>query len=146
MFISEWVKSTKVLAALTALSVVAVPVIVVADASNPVYTPKKKHKAVKRVAKKQVRHAAAKPRAVAKPAPEPVYQPAPEPVYTPAPEPVYTPPPPPPVAEIPPPPIAPAAPVVAEAGGGGMGWLLGVLGAAAAVGGIILATSGSSSP
>ncbi len=130
-------KAYKAIGAAVALSIVAVPVIVQADASNPVYTPKKKKKAM------------AKPRAKAKPvvrrAPAPAPQPAPEPVvYTPEPAPVYTPPPPPPVYTPPPPPApvvtAPAAPVATS--GGGSGWLLGALAGLAAVGGVILATNG----
>ncbi len=138
------IKSSKILGALAAMAVLSVPVIVIADASNPVYTPKKHAKA-----KPAVRHAKAKPVAhqAPAPAPEPTYTPAPEPAYTPppAPEPAYTPPPPPPVAYTPPPvPAAPAAPVV-EASSGGSGWLLGLLGAAAVIGGIVLAAGSGSS-
>jgi outer membrane biosynthesis protein TonB len=145
MVLPEVFKSTRLVAALAALSVVSVPVMVMADASNPVYVPKKKAKKVKAKVKAK-RKAVAKPRMV-KPvqapepvmAPEPVYTPpAPEPVYTPAPEPVYTPP---PVAAPTPAPIP--APVASS--GGGSGWLLGLLGAAAAIGGIVLA-SGEDTP
>jgi outer membrane biosynthesis protein TonB len=146
MVLPEVLKSTRLVAALAALSVVSVPVMVMADASNPVYMPKKKAKVVKAKAKAK-RKAVAKPKMV-KPvqapepvytAPEPVYTPpAPEPVYTPAPEPVYTP------APAPAPAPAPIPAPVASSGGGS-GWLLGLLGAAAAIGGIVLA-SGDSTP
>ena len=78
------------------------------------------------------------PEPVYTPAPEPVYTPAPEPVYTPAPEPVYTPPP----APTAPPPLPP----VEAASGGASGWLVGLLGAAAVAGGILLASSGDDAP
>jgi hypothetical protein len=115
---------------LVALSMLAAPVALYADAS----APWAKH----RVMKKKHRHVARKRRAVAKPmaqpAPEPAYVPPPEPVYTPPPEPVYTPPAP---APTPPAPVAAAPksgfPAIA------------VLGGLAAIGAIIaLAGSGGS--
>ncbi len=130
-------KTYKIAAGAVALSMVAAPVIVQADSSNPVYVPKKKMKA-------QVKpRAKAKP-VMRKPAPkpmvqEPVYSPPPPPVYTPPPAPVYTPPPPPP----PPAPAPVAAAPVAKAGGNGL--LVGLLGAAAVVGGILL-VSGDDKP
>jgi len=86
------------------------------------------------------------------PAPAPEPAPAPAPVYTPPPAPVYTPPPAPePVA--PPAPVAPAPAPVAPApaapvaaAGHGSSWLLYVLGAAAIGGGIYAATKSPSSP
>jgi hypothetical protein len=138
MFFSAWSKTAKIVGATSALAITAVPVAVLADASNPVFTPKKKvkAKAKPRRAIAKARSVAAKP--VAKPAPvavaapAPVYTPPPVPVYTPPPAPVYTPP---PVVV----PAAPAAPVAAAKGGNGL--LLGALGAAAAIAGVVLATS-----
>jgi hypothetical protein len=138
-------KMYKMIGAAVALSVVSVPVIVQADASNPVYTPKKKKASVKPRAKKK----AVARRPMARPAPRPapveervesIAPPAPEPVYTPAPvEPAYVPPAPEPVV------AAPAA-VEPVAKSGGNGLLIGLLGAAAVAGGILLATSGDDSP
>jgi hypothetical protein len=141
MFFSTWSKTAKIMGGTVALAVVGVPVAVLADASNPIYVPRKKAKA-----KPKARVAKAKPRAVVKPMAQPPVMEAP--VYTPPPAPVYTPPPPPPPAPVytPPPPVAPApvaAPVAAQ---GGNGWIFGLLGAAAVVGGIVLASGGDDSP
>ncbi len=143
MFFSNWSKSAKIIGGTVALSVVGVPVAVLADASNPIYVPKKKAAAK---AKPKARVAKAKPRAVAKPVAQPPMIEAP--VYTPTPAPVYTPAPPPPPAPVytPPPPVAPAPVAAPVAAKGGNGWLLGLLGAAAVVGGIVLASGGDDSP
>ncbi len=133
-------RAKQLLGAVAALSLVT-PAIIYADASNPVYSHKKKAKA-----KPHKRMARAKPAArqvaVQTPAPEPVYTPPP-----PAPEPVYTPPPvetPPPAPAYTPPPPAPAVPAAPVAHGGGNGILLAVLGAAAVVGGIVIASDSKS--
>lgn len=140
MKLSAISKKYKMIGAAVALSVVAVPVIVQADSSNPVYTPKKKKAATKaRYKKKSVARRAA-PRPVKVAQVEEVVQsiapPAPEPVYTPAP---------PPAPEV----MAPAAEVaqapvqaapVAKSGGNGL--LVALLGAAAVAGGVLLATGG----
>lgn len=135
----------KMLGAAVALSVVAVPVIVQADASNPVYTPKKKKMAIKPRAKKK----AISRRPMARPEPrvaqveqrvESIAPPAPEPAYVPpAPEPAYVPPAPEPVS-------APAAAAAPVAKSGGNGLLIGLLGAAAVAGGVLLATGGNDNP
>ena len=135
-------KMYKMIGAAVALSVVAVPVIVQADASNPVYTPKKKKAAVKPRAKKK----AVARRPMARPAPRPapaepmvesIAPPAPEPQYVPPPAPEYVPPAPQPTPAPPPAPVAKS---------GGNGLLIGLLGAAAVAGGILLATSGDNDP
>jgi hypothetical protein len=136
-------KMYKMIGAAVALSVIAVPVIVRADSSNPVYTPKKKAAMKPRAKKKAVAR-----RPMARPAPRPapaepmvesIAPPAPEPQYVPPPAPEYVPP-----APQPAPTPAPAAAPVAKSGGNGL--LLGLLGAAAVAGGILLATSGDNSP
>jgi hypothetical protein len=67
MFFSAWSKTAKIVGATSALALTAVPVAVLADASNPVYVPKKKAKPKPRKAAPKPRRAAAKP--VAQPAP-----------------------------------------------------------------------------
>ncbi len=133
-------RAKQALGAICALSLI-MPAAIYADASNPVYTPKKKAKA------KPKARAKARPAMKAKPVVQqaPVYTPPPEPVYTPPPAPVYTPPPPAPVVYTPPPAPVPAAPVVAAAKGG-ISPLLYILGAAAVAGGIYAATSGGDGP
>jgi hypothetical protein len=122
------------IAALTAIAVVATPVIVMADASNP--TAVRHHHAKPKM--KKHRRAAVRPVArAATPAPEPVVR-APEPQVVEAPP---APEAPAPVAEAAPAAAAPAAaPVMASKGGSGL--LLGLLGAAAVVGAIVAASSG----
>jgi hypothetical protein len=142
MFFSAWSKTAKIIGATTALGLTALPVAVLADASNPVYMPKKKAKPKPRKAAPKPRRAAAKPVAQTAPVEATVYTPPPVPVYTPPPPPpapVYTPPPPP--APVTP---APAAAPVAKSGGNGM--LLGLLGAAAALGAILALSGGDDSP
>jgi hypothetical protein len=133
-------RSQKILPALAALSLVAVPVMTWADASAPgidkVYKKKPK-------AKPRPRAAVVRPARVA---PQPVETvEAPPPVEAPAP--VYEAPPAPAVAEAPPPPPAPAAPVetlrVAKKGNG---TIIGFLAAAAITAGLFVAGSSSSSP
>jgi hypothetical protein len=122
------------------LSVGLAPVPVMADASNPRYVPRHaKDKAKPRV----VRRAAAKPTvapAPQQPAPVEVAQPAPAPV---AEAPVAT-----VVAEAPAPAATPApAPAAAKLSvvkKGGNGTIIALLAAAGVIGGIALATSGSS--
>jgi hypothetical protein len=140
MKLSAISKKYKILGAAVALSVVAVPVIVQADSSNPVYAPKKKKAAVKQRAKKKsvARRAVERAPRVVEVAEQRV-----ESIAPPAPQPEYIPPP--PAPEV----MAPAAEVaqapveaapVAKSGGNGL--LVGLLGAAAVVGGILLATGG----
>jgi hypothetical protein len=118
---------------------VATPTMSIADASNPsatrMHKAKPKHHARHRVVRaKMVKPAPAEP-----PAPE-VVQAPPEPM--PAPEPAPAP----QVVEAPPAPApAPAAPL-AVAKSGGSGWLLGVLGAAAVVAAIVVASDTNSKP
>ena len=129
--------SSRMLAVVAVASLAIAPVIVYADASAPMKHHVKKHRAK---AKAHHRHAHAKPMAQA-PAPQPVEvaqapAPMPEPVAPPA-----------PVAAPEPVAAAPAAPAPAPvARGGGSGWILGALAAAAVVGGIVAADSGSGKP
>jgi hypothetical protein len=133
-------RSQKILPALAALSLVAVPVMTWADASAPgidkVYKKKPK-------AKPRPRAAVVRPARVA-PQPVETVEAAP-PVEAPAP--VYEAPPAPAVVEAPPPPTAPASPVeairVAKKGNGKLIYLLGI---AAITAGIVVAASDSSSP
>jgi acetyl esterase/lipase len=132
--------SGKLLATVAAASLVIMPVIVYADASAPsaVKAHKKKPMAHKRKHRaKAAQRAPAQPTEVAQAEPAPVYQAPPAPEPTPA-----------PVAEpMPAPAPAPApAPVMAEHHGSGA--LLGILGAAAVIGGIVAIAGGggSSSP
>ncbi len=144
MGISTIPKMYKMIGAAVALSVITVPVIVQADSSNPVYTPKKKKAAMKPRAKKK----AMARRPMAKPAMPPMVEervesiapPAPQPQYVPPPEPAYVPPAPEPVA---PPPPAPPAPVAKS---GASGLLVALLAAAAVGGGVLLATGGDDNP
>jgi hypothetical protein len=136
---SKLKKRYKLTGAFAALSLIAVPVIVQADASNPIFAPKPKKKAVKAKASKP---RAAVKSVARKPAPRPVVNEqaavsfsAPNPVAAPAP--VFTPPPAPaPVFAAPAAPVA-AAPVAAAVKGGS-NWLLAALAAAAIVGGIVV--------
>lgn len=121
MFFNSWSKTAKIIGATTLLAVAGAPVALLADASNPIYVPKKKKVKAKA---KPVRKAAPKP--VVQQKPVITQQP---PVYTPPPPPVYTP---------PPPPVATG--VAAKAAKGGSGWLYGLAGAAAVIAGILLTT------
>lgn len=120
---------------------VATPTMSIADASNPAATrmhkAKPKHHARHRVVRaKMVKPAPAQP-----PAPE-VVQAPPEPMSAPEPAPA------PQVVEAPPAPApapTPAAPL-AVAKSSGKGWLLGVLGAAAVVAAIVVASDTNSKP
>jgi hypothetical protein len=142
MFFSAWSKTTKIIGATAALAVTAVPVAVLADASNPVFVPKKKAKPKARKAAPKTRKAVVKPAAQPAPAAATVYTPPPAPVYSPppapapAPAPVYSPPP----APAP----APVAAPMAKSGGNGI--LLGLLGAAAIIGLVIASTGNDDSP
>ena len=139
MFFNSWSKTAKIIGATTLLAVAGAPVALLADASNPIYVPKKKKVKAKA---KPVRKAAPKPVVQQKPVitqQPPVYTPPPPPpTPPPPPPPVYTPPPP-PVYTPPPPPVATG--VAAKAAKGGSGWLYGLAGAATVIAGIILATS-----
>ena len=133
--------SSRMLAVVAVASLAIAPVIVYADASAPMKHHVKKHKAK---AMMHHRHAHAKPMAHAT-MPQPV-EVAQAPAPAPMPEPVA---PPTPVAAPEPVAAAPAAPTpapVAVARSGGSGWILGALAAAAVVGGIVAADSGSGKP
>ena len=147
MAVFEFKSLGKALAIGSAVLLTATPVVVIADASNPMYMPKKKKPQAKKRAETKARtqtkpKAQAKP--MAKPAPKapvndfvPSYAPptpAPAPVAAPAP--TYVPAPA-PVAAAPAPVAAPAttAPV---AKAGGKNWLVGLLAVAGLVGGGIL--------
>jgi hypothetical protein len=135
MFFNSWSKTAKIIGATTLLAVAGAPVALLADASNPIYVPKKKKVKAKA---KPVRKAAPKPVVQQKPVitqQPPVYTPPPPP--PPPPPPVYTPPPP-PVYTPPPPPVTTG--VAVKAAKGGSGWLYGLAGAAAVVAGILLTT------
>jgi hypothetical protein len=134
--------SGKLLASIAAASLAIMPMIVYADASAPgavkvqhkkAMTHKRKHRA-----KAVAHHAAPQPTQVAQADPAPVYQapaPVPEPAPVAAPEP----------APMPAPaPAAPAAPAPVVAAHHGSSALLGILGAAAVIGGIIAVASGGS--
>jgi hypothetical protein len=122
---------------------VATPTMSIADASNPAATRMKaKAKPKARARQRVVRAKVRTPQPVQQAPVETVQAPAPEPMLAPAPEPM------PQVVEAPPAPAPapePAAPLTV-AKSGGSGWLLGVLGAAAVVAGIVVATDGSKSP
>jgi hypothetical protein len=137
-------RSGVLLSSLVALSLVAIPVMTLADASAPgidkVY--KKKPKAKPRMRK---RAAVAKPAYVAPPQVETVQ--APPVVEAP---PVPEAPPAPAVAEAPPPPEAPATPAppveTLKVSKKGNGTLLALLAAAGVIGGIVVAADTSTSP
>jgi hypothetical protein len=119
---------------------VATPTMSIADASNPAATRMK----AKAKPKARARHRIVRAKIMKQPPVQqaPVVetvQAPPEPM--PAPEPAPAP----QIVEAPAAPATPAAPL-AVAKSGGSGWLLGVLGAAAVVAGIIVATDSSKSP
>jgi hypothetical protein len=161
--VSKTMIGKKIAGALTALGIVLAPVALYADASAPwVNKPRvMKKKAVKAVRKRKaavrsVRRAPARRVARAMPRPQP--EPAVVEMPAPMPEPVYTPPPvpeAPPVAVSVPEPVAPvsvpSAPTpsvaTAPASSGGGFPILAVVGALAAIGGIVaVASGGSDSP
>ena len=129
-----------ILSVCAVFALVASPTMSIADASNPaatrMYKAKPKHHARKRMVR-------AKARTVqpVQQAPVETVQAPPEPM--PAPEPAPAP----QVVEAPSAPAAPtpAAPL-AVAKKGGSGWLLGVLGAAAVVAGVVVLADGNSKP
>jgi hypothetical protein len=109
---------------------VSVPTMSIADASNPAATRMKAKAKPKARARKRMVRAQAR-------APQPVQQPVVETVQAP-PEPMPEPAPAPQVVEAPAAPApSPAAPL-SVAKSGGSGWLLGVLGAAAVVAGVVV--------
>jgi hypothetical protein len=113
---------------------VATPTMSIADASNPAATRlKAKAKPKARARQRVVRAKVRTPQPVQQAPVETVQAPAPEPMPAPTPEPM------PQVVEAPAAPAPEPAPV-AVAKKGGSGWLLGVLGAAAVVAGIVVAT------
>jgi hypothetical protein len=119
-----------ILGVFAVFAIVAAPTMSIADASNPAVTQTKaKAKPKARIRKRVVR---AK---IVQPAPPPPVQEAvvAEPPAPPLPEPAPAP----QVVEAPAAPTPPAAPL-SVAKRGGSGWLLGVLGAAAVVGGIVV--------
>lgn len=117
---------------------VATPTLSIADASNPAAT--RMHKAKpKHHARHRMVHA--KAQTPTQPQPVETVQAAPEPM--PAPEPAPAP----QVVEAAPPaPAPPPAAPLAVAKSGGSGWLLGVLGAAAVVAGVVLLADGNKKP
>jgi hypothetical protein len=125
-----WKQARGLLAMLGILSLGLAPVPVMADASNPRYVP---HHAKAKAKPHAVRRAAARPAAPQPPAPVEVAQPAP------APAPVVETPPAPVVAQAP----APAAAKLSVVKKGG-GTVIALLAAAGVIGGIALASSGSS--
>jgi hypothetical protein len=133
--------SGKLLASIAAASLAIMPMIVYADASAPgaVKVHHKKPMAHKRKhrAKAVAHRTVAEPTQVAQAEPAPVYQaPPPEPTPVAAPEPAPMP------APAPAAPAPAPAPVMAEHHGSGA--LLGILGAAAVIGGIIAVAGGGS--
>jgi hypothetical protein len=130
-----WKQVRGLLAMLGILSLGLAPVPVMADASNPRYVP---HHAKAKAKPHTVRRAAARPAAAAAPqpaAPVEAAQPAPAPA---------------PVVETPPAPVVAGAPAPAPAAAKlsvtkkGGGTVIALLAAAGVIGGIALATSGSS--
>lgn len=134
-------KARQTLAAIVALGVVQVPLVTLADAPAPWVQKadqkkKKKKKAARRAARRPVQQTQTVTRAPEVPAPQPV-----ETVYVPPVEPAPV-----PVVQAPVPapvPVPAPAPVpVAVATGGGMGWLLPVLGVIG-LGGLVYALTDS---
>ncbi len=129
---------SNILGVFAVFAFVAMPTLSIADASNPgatrMHKAKPKHRARHRAVRaKMVKPAPVQPVEVVQAAPE-APMPAPEPA--PAPQ----------VVEAPPAPTpAPAAPL-AVAKTGGSGWLLGVLGAAAVVAGVVVLADGNKKP
>lgn len=129
--------SSKLLASIATASLIAAPVIVLADASAP--TMHKMHKAKAKMKKRMrvrstARQAPAPKPMMAEPAPQVVQ--APEPAPPPAPEPA-------PVAEAAPaptPPAAPAAPVAVKSSSRALLYVAGI----AALGGVIAAVASNS--
>jgi hypothetical protein len=137
--------SRKTLANIVAVSAVSAfvvtPTMSIADASNPratrMHKAKPKHHARHRIVRAKIM----KP-APTQPAPIEAVQAAPEPMPEPAPAPQVVEAAP---APAPAPATAPAAPL-AVAKKGGSGWLLGVLGAAAVVAGIVVLADNNKKP
>ena len=127
-----------ILSVCAVFALVASPTMSIADASNPAATRMHKAKPKHHARKRMLR---AKARTV-----QPVQQAPVETVQAP-PEPMPAPEPAPQIVEAPSAPAAstPAAPL-AVAKKGGSGWLLGVLGAAAVVAGVVVLADGNSKP
>jgi hypothetical protein len=130
---------SNILGVFAVFAFVATPTMSIADASNPGATRMHKAKAKHRARHRVVRAKGRTPAPEQPPAPE-VVQAAPEPMPMPEPAPA------PQVVEAPPAPApAPAAPL-AVAKSGGSGWLLGVLGAAAVIAGVVVLADGNKKP
>jgi hypothetical protein len=135
--------SRKTLANIVAVSAVSAfvvtPTMSIADASNVGATRMHKAKPKHHVRHRVIRAKIMKP-APTQPAPIEAVQAAPEPMPEPAPAPQVV-----EAAPAPAPATAPAAPL-AVAKKGGSGWLLGVLGAAAVVAGIVVLADNNKKP